>query len=142
MTTAIDDFDGRAVNYTAPGCFDLPVLRQLDSDGNRVCVSAWQFSPEQLTHINENGGIVYLAVWGGKQPPVFVTHENPYEGMGTVEEIKQLLLNTIAHAKTLSFELQNAIRANATPEKLKQIDADAQVLMQRAKDLSWVLNLK
>ena len=77
ITNPVDDFDGQAKTYTGENCRPLPVLEALDSDGNAVCVSCWKFSWDQLRHIIENDGKVYLHVYGGKQPPVYIDHKNP-----------------------------------------------------------------
>jgi hypothetical protein len=60
-------FVGANCSYTAPGCEDLPTLRELD--GERLSVTrVWKPSAEDLEVLN-NGGCVCLNVLGG-QPPV------------------------------------------------------------------------
>lgn len=47
---------------------DMHVFR----NGN-VCVSCWQFTPEELAKIAEDGGRVYVSVFSGQtQPPIFI----------------------------------------------------------------------
>lgn len=54
--------------YTAPGCGDLPVVREVDEEGHLSVTSAWKPSAEDLEVLNA-GGCICLTVLGG-QPPV------------------------------------------------------------------------
>lgn len=65
-------FAGANHTYTAPNCNDLPTMVGTDS-GMPVIVSCWQLDVNELRHIIEHGGKVYLHVYGGGQPPVYVS---------------------------------------------------------------------
>lgn len=60
-------FEGTNCTYTAPGCEDLPTLREFE-DERPTITSVWKPSAEDLEELN-NGGCVCLTVLGG-QPPV------------------------------------------------------------------------
>lgn len=71
-------FEGANVNYTAPGCGDLPARVYLENDRLNV-TSCWKPSDEELAVLND-GGYVCLNVLGG-QPPVALWAEK----LNTVE---------------------------------------------------------
>lgn len=63
-------FEEANCTYTAPGCGDLPVLRQEEVGGQISVTSVWKPSEEDLKVLN-TGGCICLSVLGG-QPPVLM----------------------------------------------------------------------
>lgn len=79
MARAVD-FEGRTNIYGHPDCYNLPVAIQdtvLDGQQTVEIISAWQITTDEMEVIKANGGIIFLRVIGGAQPPVEVTGFNP-----------------------------------------------------------------
>lgn len=63
--------------YVGTGCLDLPVFREVDENGSTILISCWQLSPEEMAEVARTGRI-YLHIWGGQQPPVYVNGHRPF----------------------------------------------------------------
>lgn len=63
--------EGSNLVLVADGCLDLHAKRQTHEDGAVTITTAWKPSIEELAALNA-GHSVYLVVWGGGHPPVYV----------------------------------------------------------------------
>lgn len=71
------DFAGANVELGAPPGHEHNVGSLKVFRNGQCCVSCWQFSPDELRKITENGGRFYVSVFAGaSQPPIFVGDED------------------------------------------------------------------
>jgi hypothetical protein len=77
------EFPEQNVVFTKPKemtdeqCGQLPVHIGKDEEGNRVMISCWKFSKEDLETIAKTGTI-YLNITAQNMPPVSLFTENPF----------------------------------------------------------------
>jgi len=69
------------------GILDLPVTRAEGADGKSVLISRWRPDEHERRLIAE-GGDIFLWIYGGQHPPVFVSAEPPVVTKAPVEVIR------------------------------------------------------
>lgn len=62
---------------TADECMPLSVFRGMYSDGQRVVISCWKPTRDEIEEIKRTGRI-WLSVLGEGMPPVALTTQNPF----------------------------------------------------------------
>lgn len=63
--------------YVGEGCNDLPVFKGEQDNGDKILISCWKLSPEELEEVQRTGR-VWLRIWGHVQPPVYVGGSHPF----------------------------------------------------------------
>lgn len=58
--------------------YDLHAHQYRDLDGNPQVLSKWQFTPEELARVIENGGTFWFNSWGHTHPPVAIFGHDPF----------------------------------------------------------------
>lgn len=58
-------------------CSDIHAY-QGELDGNKICITAYRPTPEEIVKLNL-GGNLWLWIYGGGMPPVCLTTDDPFE---------------------------------------------------------------
>lgn len=61
-----------------PECSDIHAYNGKDGAGNKICITAYRPTTDELVKINL-GEPIWLWIWGGGMPPVALEAHNPFE---------------------------------------------------------------
>jgi len=72
-----------AEDALAGNVYDLHVHVWRDLDGAGHVLSKWQFSADELSELQRNGGVLWFHCWGDTHPPIGIEVEDPFAARQT-----------------------------------------------------------